>query len=212
MTRFPATSKRWAVAAFLSCVLSQSVAQRFLSNGKPTELVVIKYEKLVTAGDPLTRDGWKTVSALFDSSQPYPVNGSIFLMSTGGAVGEYWSKKDTAEVETKWTDYFGSIDSNLRYHAPPEPRVTMTTFTFRLQFTNKHRDLDHSGRTIKETTGPWQWKVTGPLKERWTTINKALKYVAQMRDSSSDPVIKKNAEKTIKILEALKSCGKNSAC
>jgi hypothetical protein len=50
------------------------------------------------------------------------------------------------------------------------------------------------------------------LKERWTTINKALKYVAQMRDSSSDPVIKKNAEKTIKILEALKGCGKNSAC
>ena len=212
MGRFRATSRRLLQAALLSYALSQSYAQKFLSNGKPTELLIIKYERLVASGALLTPDGWTVVSSLYDSSQPYPFNGTIFLMSTGGAVGENWSKNDAAEVGTKWTDYFGSIDSNLRYHPPDEPGVTMTMFTFRLQFTNKHRDIDKSGETIRETTGPSEWKVAGPLKERWATIDKALKYVAQMRDGSNDPVIRKSAERTIKILEKLQGCGKNSAC
>src|SRR5260370_16151977 len=110
MVRFPATWRRLFQAALFSCALSQSSAQTFLSNGKPTEVVVIKYEKLVAAGSLLTPDGWKTVSTLYDSSQPYLVSGTIFLMSTGGSLGENWSKNDTAEVGTKWTDYFGSID------------------------------------------------------------------------------------------------------
>jgi hypothetical protein len=35
-------------------------------------------------------------------------------MSTGGSLGENGLEGDQAEVETKWTDYHGTMDSALR--------------------------------------------------------------------------------------------------
>jgi hypothetical protein len=48
-------------------------------------------------------------------------------MGTGGAVGEDWARDGTAEVETKWTDYYGTIDSALRYKVPD---TEVATFRF----------------------------------------------------------------------------------
>jgi hypothetical protein len=48
---------------------------------------------------------------------------------------------------------------------------------------------------------------------RWTTVDRALEYVAMMREKSDNPVIRKNAEMTIAALKKLgKSCGNASAC
>jgi hypothetical protein len=206
---------RWLVCAgiFSGALFPSFAHDKFLSDGKPTSLVIAKYERLVEIGALLTPDGWKAVSALFASSQPYPVNGKIFLMSTGGALGENWARENTAEVETKWTDYFGNIGADLKYTPPAAPHVTMTVYQFQLQLTTKHQDLDSRGRLISERTGPLQWKIEGPLKVRWATPRGALAYVIKMHDTTEDPVLRKNAERTILILKKLqKPCGKSSAC
>jgi hypothetical protein len=122
------------------------------------------------------------------------------------------SDGDTAQVETKWTDYFGSISSDLIYKRPSGPPSSGTIYRVRLKFTNIHRDLSHSGKILRETSGTKRWKMEGPLKVRWATPQKATEYVIRMRDLSSDALIRRNAEKTIRALQALQGCGTSSAC
>jgi hypothetical protein len=189
-------------------------AQTPRSHGKPTERVVIQYEKLVASGAFLTPEGWQTAGKLFDRSNAFPREGDISLMATGGSLGENWEKDNQAEVETKWTDYLGKIDPTLRYK-PPERRVhgVMTVYVFHLVYTNKHRDIGEDGEIIREVTGPWEWKIEEPQSSRWTTLDRAIEYVALMRGKTDDPVIQRNADKTIATLRHLgTACGNVSAC
>lgn len=184
-----------AVLLVMSMAGLGAFAQTPQSQGKATELLVAQYEKLISRGALLTPEGWRRAAKLFDQSDPYPQTGVIFLTSTGGSLGEMWLKGNRAQVETKWTDYFGSIDSALRYKPPEGPHVTMTSYDFQLVFSNG------------------EWKIEGPLRDRWATVNRAILYVRAMHDKSSDAVIKKNANETIAILKRLNSqCGSASAC
>ena len=116
------------------------------------------------------------------------------------------------------TDYWGTIDAALRYRPPKrsppfDVPVTMTTFVFQLVYTNKHREVGTKGETIREITGPWEWKIEQPRMARWSTLGRAIEYVTQMRDKTDDPIIKKNADKTIATLERLRNgCGNASTC
>jgi len=190
-------------------------AQGQRSEAKATEQVVAQYEKLVANGALLTPDGWKAASGLFYESNAYPTKGTIELKSLASLamIGEVWVKGDRAEVQTKWTNDFGSIDSSLRYKPhSSSPPVVMTAFQFLMIYTNKHREIAPNG-AVAETTGPWQWKIEGPQTNRWTTVARAVEYVAQVREGSDDPVLRGNAEKTIGALRRLHvGCGTASAC
>lgn len=175
-------------------------AQAPQSNGKPTELVVVEYERLVTNGAFLTPEGWKKAGKLFEQWNAFPPDGKILLMGTGGNLGEDWVKGNEAQVETKWTDDLGTIDSTLRFK-PPNQYVTMTSYVFRLVYTSKHRDIGRNGETVRELTGPWEWKLVGPQTYRVATPARAVEYLALMRDKTDDPIIKKNADKTIPALK-----------
>lgn len=201
---------KWILLLILLAVQAD-FARDPVSNGKATELVVIRYERFIASGAMLNPQGWSETAKLFDQSMTYPPNGKIILASTGGALGEMWTKDGQAEVETKWTDEFGVIDSTLRFIPPRFPHVTMTSFQFRLTFTNKHLELGRHGETIKEVKGPWEWKMQGPLEYRWATVPRAIAYIAKKRDESDSPVVKQNAEKTIRILKRLNyGCGSNA--
>jgi hypothetical protein len=187
-------------------------AQAPQSSGKPTELVVVEYERLVANGAFLTPEGWKKAGKLFEQSNAYPPDGEILLMGTGGNLGEDWVKGNEAQVETKWTDDLGTIDSALRFK-PPNPYVTMTSYVFRLVYTNKHRDIGRNGETVRESTGPWEWKIAEPQTHRVATPVRAIEYLTLMRDKTDKPIIKKNADKTIAALKrTMNGCGRASAC
>jgi hypothetical protein len=196
---------------FLTVTLAR--AQTPISNGKPTEKVVIQYERLVAKGDFLTPEGWKVAGRLYEQADVFPPDGEISLMSTG-PVGEDWLRGDRADVVTKWTAFFGAIDSALRYTRPHSDfPVAMTSYEFHLIYTNKHRLVGKNGAPIREVDGPWEWKIETPRMARWTTVDRALEYVVMMRDKTDNPVIKKNADMTIAALKKLgKSCGNASAC
>jgi hypothetical protein len=201
-----------AITAVISLVVVSVTTQAPKSQGKPTELVVVHFEKLLANGAFLTPQGWKMAGALFAQWGPFPRASEIALTTVGGSVGETRVSDDQAQVETKWTDALGTIDSTLRFK-PPEIRSDMTSYVFRLVYTNKHRDIGANGETIREATGPWEWKIDGPDVVRWATVDRAIEYVAQMRDTSGDPIIRKNADKTIVALKRLRpGCGNASAC
>jgi hypothetical protein len=86
--------------------------------------VVIAYEKLVESGAFLTSEGWDRAARLYAESSEFRAQGEISLMGTAGAVGENWNEDGKAEAETKWTDDYGTIDSNLRF-SPPKPSASV---------------------------------------------------------------------------------------
>jgi len=179
-----------------------AAAQNSKEQLKPTERLVRRYEKLIAAGDLLTPAGWRRASELFEKSNPYPPSGDIYVVSTGGVVGEDWVKADRAQVETKWDDNYGTIDSALRYKPPsPSGRIAMAQ-TFSLVLT--HAKPAGSGNGAPPTTSlPAEWKFEGDLHIRSATVYAAIRYVQRMRDRSTDPVIRKNAARTIAALKRL---------
>lgn len=203
-----------SVTLTVSKKLVPAIAHAPQSNGKPTEQVVVQYEQIIASGALLTPEGWRRAGKLFGQSNAYPPDGEISLISTGGSVGEMWLEGDRAEVQTKWTDYMGTIDSALRYEPPASSADSiMTLFVFHLVYTNKHRDIGTSGETSAEVVGPWEWKIEGPQNARWATVDRAVEYVIQMRDKSENLAVKKNADKTIAALQRMRGgCGSARAC
>jgi len=168
---------------------------------KPTEFVVARYERLVLIGDLLTPAGWKRASNLFVLSDPYSQTGDIHVMWTGGVIGEDWVRGDRAQVETKWNNWYGTIDSTLRFK--PDALGTLPMIeTFSLVFIQP------------QSSAAGQWKIEGPLHARSADIPQSISYVKKMRDLSADPVIRRNADKTIEALRRLATsgCGSASAC
>lgn len=196
-----------AISVILALVFAAR-AQDTRSHDKPTEQVVRRYLELVADGALLTSQGWKKTAVLFTGSTKFPSNGTIFLMTTDGTIGEMWMRGDEAEVQTKWTDDMGSIDSALRYHRPADPEVTMTSYVFRLRLMNEEAET-----TSRQGPGTRQWKIEEPLSTRWSTVEKAIAYVSKRRDETNDSEVKQHAEKTIAILNSLNvGCGSASAC
>jgi hypothetical protein len=200
------------IVATLFFGLASATAQTPLSHGKQTEQVVVQFEKLVASGAFLTPEGWKMAGKLFASSSSFPRDGVISLMGTGASLGENWVRDDKAVVETNWTDYLGTIDSGLQFR-PLDGPPTMTTFVFHLVYTNKHREIGTNRETIRESNGPWEWRIEEPQTVRWATVSRAIECVALMRDKTDNPLVSKNADKTIATLKRMaKPCGSASAC
>jgi hypothetical protein len=151
-------------------------------------------------GALLTPEGWKKAGQLFTESKPYPANGTIYLWSPG-IVGEDWVKGEDALVETKWDDEEGSIDSSLRYTPPESVDIIGTLFRLRLSF--PLRDATTSTDTTTRTVDSPEWKLTGPLQRRVASVQQAITYVTRKRNEATDPVIRKNADKTIATLKAI---------
>lgn len=195
----------------LALAVTTTIAQ-VRPHRKPTELVIVKYQKLIAYGAFLTPEGWKRAAKLFNQPNPYPENGDIFVISTGGLIAENWVRGDRAEVETKWDDYFGTIDSALRYRPAPGGGSVMLGGQFSLVLT--HQNQPSGAQKAAEATSLDEWKIDGPHTVRYATIAQALRYVSEMRDKSNDPIVRRNASQTI---EALKlspryGCGSASAC
>lgn len=207
-----AVGRRRAAALIVLFGVIACAAQVHKSQRTPTELVIRRYEKFIADGSLLTPEGWKRASKLFDTSDPYPQNGEIWVVSTGGLVGEDWVRGDRAQVETKWNDTFGTIDSSLRLK-PPGPRDSiMMGEIFSLVFIHQPSGTKGTGEAPKPAV-LGEWKIDGPWRMRTATIPVAIRYVTEMRDHSNDPVIRRNADKTIAALKRLgHGCGSASAC
>ena len=183
--------------------------------GKPTEVVVIKYEQLIREGALLTPKGWNRAGSLFSSSAPYSKDADIILTSTAAQVGEVSVNGDRAEVETKWGDSYGSIDAQLRYkpiEAPRSAPLNSIALNSIAVIGRYHLVLVKAGTSDSAVGNKTEWRIEGSQR-RYATLDAAIRYVAMMRDRSSNPVVKKNAEKTLAILRRLRhGCGRASAC
>jgi hypothetical protein len=196
-----------AIIPILSLGVGASLAQ-VLEHKASTELLIKRYEKLVADGSLLTPQGWARASNLFERSDAYPADGEIQLISAPGIIGETQRNGDRAKVETKWGDFYGTIDSHLRYKPITPPVRVMLEESFSVVFV-------HQAGAKEDAPGDsGDWLIEGPLRTRSADIPHALRYVERMRDQSNDPTIRRNADKTVTALKRLitRGCGSASAC
>jgi hypothetical protein len=167
--------------------------------GSPEE-VLDKYYEMINDGDLLTPDGWKQSANLFVHPSPIAKDDSIFVI-TGFPLGNgpMSVRGDQAEADQKWVDDLGTIDSALRYHPEPNPafEVEGTIHVFHLVRTEKYWQILADGISEKEVSGPPQWRIEGSPTIRWASRAAAIRYVTEMRDKTSDPALKHNADKTL---------------
>jgi hypothetical protein len=171
----------------------------------PTE-VVEQLWKLATQGDLLTPEGWDEASQKYFTEAARSHNRkTILVMSNDWGVSTLSSGNHRAEVDVGYL-YEGSIDSSLRYTAPPKQSSSIeikyaltyhlvTDPTFSLAYGRDGKTLVNG-----KPTGYFVWRVTDPEGPSWTTVNTAIRYVLEMRNKTTNPVIKKNADRTLKEL------------
>jgi len=181
---------------------------------KPTELVVKEYEDFVAKGLLLTSDGWKQVSHLWETSDPFSAQGEIGIRSAGGAIGEDWVRGNRARVETKWNDLYGKIDSSLRF-TPAAANGTGVAMIQQFDLICVDSKLENE-KSIDASVNEGcsgKWKLAGRQQSRAATIPMAIRYVTEMRDKTTNPVVRNNADRTIDTLKRLSpGCGTASAC
>lgn len=177
------------------CIGTVSVGNVRKTDGKPTSNVVFQYRKLIADGALLSPDGWHRASTLFSSSIPYPKNGPITLVYTGGPIAEDFVKGDRAQVESKWDEEYGTIDSKLNY-SPSAIHSCVVVNVY----------------TLVQMNG--QWKLQEPLNRRLASLESALRYVEEAAKTTTDDSIQKNAQRTIRALKQLLAPHRNpaSAC
>ena len=178
----------------------------------PTELVVLRYEKLIADGSLLSSEGWERSAKLFDRTDPYLPDSEISLMSTGELLAENWVKGDRAMVGTKWGDFYGTIDAGLRYKPPTPSGSIMMGSEYFLVFARSDSETD-DGNGAGKTTPTGEWKIEGPQRTRAATPEQAIIYLTRKLEESSDPVLRKNAARAINSLKrAIRGRGAACAC
>ena len=172
---------------------------------RPTEQLVKRYERLVDEGALLTPEGWKRACTLFERPTPYPAHSEIQVQSRPGLIGELSRNGNRAQIETKWGDYYGTIDSQMRFKAAePSGPIMMGEFVS-LVF------VPSSDPRMRSEAGGW--KIEGQVHVRSASPAAAIRYLEEVKRQSQNPVILKNASKTLTILKRMTpGCGNASAC
>ena len=95
----------------------------------------------------------------------------------------------------------GELDSSLRFTSTAQPGIgSLVREDFKLEFNNKYLLPARGNVPAKEFIGPSRWRIADAPAEQWLTVNAAIRHVEEMRDATTDSVVRNNAEKTLSTL------------
>jgi hypothetical protein len=195
----------WVIVAFLLIAVTSAGQHYKPPRGSPDE-VLDKYYAMINEGALLTPEGWEKAAALFVYQSPAPRNATIFVTTEFPIGNGPMSTKGThAEAWEKWVDDLGTIDSTLCFHAPPKPAVPLegVFHILKLVRTDKRWKIGANGQSEEEVTEVPEWRIEGSLESRSVSREAAIRWLKQMRETTSDPDLAANATKTIAILGRL---------
>lgn len=197
-------------------VFAQAVATK--STPTPPTEIVNELWTMATTGELLTATGRDYASGLYLHPDSQPKEESFSVVSNFW--GRAWVVKANGNSADVMVGFLpeGSIDSSLRY-IPPPPSVGMKAFMlYHLTFAPTHHTEQTWGwsRIVKQKNGyvapdwkitgtktvedPPAWHIEGQEEQSFATVNAAIRYVLEMRNITRDPVIKRNADKTLRTL------------
>ena len=123
------------------------------------------------------------------------------------------TNEDLSDVSIS-TNSLGELDSSLRLSNYPSMRLPPDSasasacygddyFGFNLLLSDKHWEIAPGG-AAKQFNGPLAWRIEDTSFEPLITLDTAIRYVRQVRDKTTDPVVKTNAARTLTILKYYK--------
>ncbi len=159
------------------------------------------------AGTRLTRDGCRKTDHFLVRPSVAPPD-TVSIVSEDFEVHETAIKQDSAKLYLYFPRFYGSLDSTLRFEpalkgAPGGGIIKEgATADYSLVLAEKHWEVEPDGRELKEATGAPQWRIESS-QVGTISLATAIRYVTEMRDKSTDPAIRKNAEQTLTKLKKL---------
>ena len=96
--------------------------------------------------------------------------------------------------------------SGLAWKIDPKMRIRVFSdqvkgfVIYDLVLTSKHWEFTPDHRTLKEVSGEPQWRIEKEDGDVWLTTDTAIRYLNHVRDTTTDPVITKNAEQSLATL------------
>lgn len=191
-------NKYVGLGLMLAFCIPLAKAQSLSPGAKSPREIVDELWTMATRGELLSVDGLK--KAPFSNPTPVTNNKVVRVVSNyWGPAYQLHSDQQTAEIAVGYTD-MGTIDSELRYTAPPKTDAIKTALTYRLMTVPAYAVIyAHDGKTIlsKKATGFLVWQIEGSPEAPWTTVNTAIRYVLEVRAKSENPSIRKNADQTL---------------
>lgn len=167
--------------------------------GDSAKDAVYQLYDMAASGRLLNRKGWLFASKYFFSKQrPWPADGSVRVVSDFWSVGYDRCSGDQVivAVTSTWGPKPGIIDSQLRFTEPVPSSAYETGIGYRLVLTTLH--IYKPG-----TPEPKRWLFQGEAPPPFATVTAAIRYVLERRNETKDPVIRRNADRTLTELLAL---------
>jgi len=159
-------------------------------------------------------DHWGNLGKFF-LENPKPQLNSIQIIDGMGVDAEKEDgRRNLDAVEAVvYTNSLGDLDSSMQLRNYPSERImpgspSACSGEYRIYFTllktDVHWEIAQDG-TVKQLSGPYAWRIEDPVFWPLLTLNTAIRYVTETREKTSDPTIKRNADRTFTILRLYRS-------
>ncbi len=176
--------------------------------------VVRQFVKFELQGGRLTATGWRNAgNRFFVKPEPDSTKKEIRVVADNFYVRlSTLTETPTATVEASFPVCWGKIDSRLHFHftgegIPPGIEVLAGCWeTYKLIYSFQRWNVGSDGKVTPFTgsTNLLRMKIDNFPQHLILDRNAAIRYVTEMRDKSNDPLVKKNADKTLAALSKLK--------
>jgi len=202
--RGAAVARLLAAAAVSAVVLTSMSGQSAPAGGKSPKEVLELYRKVDSAGGRLTPSGWREAADFFVRPSLPPQDMAMTVM-TGERVTGVKVTDNRAEL---WILFSGEgrIDSRGRFTRTIAPGLNGPAAIEQQYFlilTETHWELGASREAPRQVKGPLEWRIETFESEPRITVEAAIHYLRELRDSATDPQVKRNADHSIATLKHL---------
>jgi hypothetical protein len=182
---------------------------RVMDETLPRE-VLQRFWKMETSGSRLTPGGWYRAAEFFsDRPSPQPQSKVIFVVSNDCSLNTTSVTVNKAELYF-YCRYFRKLNPKLQLENPSGPApdrgpvLAGMWIPYKLALSDERWELAPSRVDMQEVKGAPEWRIDGFQTSYFLSIETAIRYLAEIRTKSTDPVIKQNADKTTAILKRLR--------
>jgi len=161
--------------------------------------VLAQFITLQTEGKGLTSQGQQELDALLIQpaawgtdkihvTRDFVVSNAAFNGDKGDLYVEYIAVGDL----DSWLRFIGAVPGGIKVREG-----------YTLALSDKYSLPGRGGKPAQEFLGPNRWKIAALPADQWITVNTAIHYVTEMRDKTTDPAVKQNANETLAKLRTL---------
>jgi len=198
-----------ALATVLIAAVLASAQTRAVRANSPKE-VVHEFLKMELEGARLTLEGRLKTAHLLVRPKTAPPD-AIDIVSNNFEIHEPPATEPHVNFDIYFPYFYGWLDSALRFEAAPHeaPGNGLIREGINVQYalllTDKQGELEPGRRGTEEGRRAREWRIENAPSFGTINLATAIRYVTEIRDKTTDPVTKKNADQTLGKLKKLQA-------